>query len=158
MLHPILTFQYTAFEKIFLCSSQSVEWILVGRKTQTEFLTTIALKGHCSLPWFLVKCFSESDMEVSNSFSKVLDNFRKSQTGLGSFKQFSEVSNSSQEFQTVLGTVKQFSEVSNNSWSSQTVLEIFKEFSEISNSSRKPQTVLGSLKQFSRVSNSSQNF
>ena len=45
----------------------------------------MALKGHCSLPCLLVKCSQNLIyfLEVLNSFSKFLDNSRKSQTVLG---------------------------------------------------------------------------
>ena len=61
----------------------------------------MALKGHCSLPWFLLKCSQNLTyfLEVSNSSQKF-------ERVLRSFKQFSEVSNSSRG-------LKQFSAVSN---------------------------------------------
>ena len=84
---------------------------------------TMALTGHCFLPWFLVKCSQNLTQfpEVSNSFRKFLDSSRKSQTVLRSFKQFSEVLNSSRKLQMVLESLKQFLEVSNSSRQSQTV-------------------------------------
>ena len=61
----------------------------------------MALKGHCSLPWFLLKCSQNLTyfLEVSNSSQKF-------ERILRSLKQFSEVSNSSRG-------LKQFSAVSN---------------------------------------------
>ena len=61
----------------------------------------MALKGHCSLPWFLLKCSQNLTyfLEVSNSSQKF-------ERVLRSLKQFSEVSNSSRG-------LKQFSAVSN---------------------------------------------
>ena len=59
----------------------------------------MALKGHCSVPWFLVKySLNLTFSEVSNNSRKFLDSSQKPQTVLGSFKQFSEVSNSSRKF------------------------------------------------------------
>ena len=83
----------------------------------------MALKGHCSLPWFLLKCSQNLTyfLEVSNSSQKF-------ERVLRSFKQFSEVTNSS------LGSLKQFSEVSNSSRG-------LKQFSAVSNCPR-------TLKQF----------
>ena len=117
-----------------------------GRLQKLISRITMALKGHCSLPWFLVKCFQNLTQfsEVSNSSRKFLDSSRKPQTFLGIFKQFSK-------FQTVLVTLKQFSEFSNSFWNSETILGIPKQFSEFLNSFRKSQTVLGTLKQFSEV-------
>ena len=126
-----------------------------GRLQKLISRITMALKGHCSLPWFLVKCFQNLTQfsEVSNSSRKFLDSSRKSQTVFGSLKQFSEfseVSNSSRKFQ-VFGSLKHFLELSNSSQKSQ-------QFSEVLDSSRNSQTVLESLKQFSEVSKSSRKF
>ena len=113
----------------------------------------MALKGSCSLPWFLVKCSQKLTQfqEVSHSFRKFLDSSRKSQTVLGSFNQFSEVSNSSRNSRTVLGILKQFSEFLNSSWKSKTVFGSFKQFLKLS-CSRGSKKVVGIFKKFSVLS------
>ena len=101
-------------------------------KTNKCQLSTMAtLKGHYSLPWFLLKCSQNLTqfLEVSNSSQKF-------DTVLRSLKQFSEVLNSSWKSQTVLGSFKQCSR------KSQTVLGSLKQFSKVSNSSRKSQKIL----------------
>ena len=108
--------------------------------TFCQTISTMALKVHCSFPWFLVKC-----SQNLTQFSQVSNSYQKSQTVLGIFKQFSEVSNSSRKSQTFLGSFKQFSEGSNNSRNLQTALKSPKQFSEVSNSSRQSQTVLAVL-------------
>ena len=115
----------------------------------------MALKGHCSLTWFLVKCSQNLTqfLEVSNRFRTFSDSSRKSHTVFGSFKQLSEFLNSSQKSQTVLRSLKRFSEVSISSRKFQTALGRFKQFSEALDDSRKSQKVLGGLKQFQAVSN-----
>ena len=113
-------------------------------KTNKCQLSTMAtLKGHYSLPWFLLKCSQNLTqfLEVSNSFQKF-------ETVLRSLKQFSEVLNSSWKSQTVLGSFKQCSR------KSQTVLDSLKQLSEVS---KNPP----GLKQFSEIGlgvpNSSRN-
>ena len=107
----------------------------------------MALKGHCSFPWFLVKCSQNLTQfsEVSSSSREFLDSSRKSQTVLGSL-------NSSWNSQTVLGSLKQFWEVSNSSRNSRTFLRTLKQFLEVSKGFQKFETNLGTLKQFSEVS------
>ena len=116
------------------------------KKEKSSF--TIALKGHRSLPWFLVKCslYLTQFLEVSSNSRTFLDSSWKSQTVLGSFKQFSEVLNSSQNILRVLRSFKQFLEGSNNSRKLQMVFKSLKQLSDVSNSSSQSQTVLASLK------------
>ena len=94
----------------------------------------MALKGHCFLPWSLVKC-----SQNPTQFSEVSNSSQNSETLLGCLKQFSAVSNSSRNFFTILGTLYSSRKI-------QTVLGSFRRFLKVSK-------VLAGLKQLQVISN-----
>ena len=106
-------------------------------KTNFSYRTKMALKGYCSLPWFLVECSQNlaQSSEVLNNSGKFLDSS----------------GNSSQDSRIVLGRFEQFSESSTSSRKHQTVLEQ-------ASVSKKSHTVLGGTKQLQAVSKCPRSF